>query len=200
MNARLILRFVADRLLDRTTYWLALVVGAVINLYGQLLLPWFRGSFDPPTDFLIEFEIRPDITILSVLLGFAFPFCVSIYSAVVARYKNRHLEVISNLREHAPDPMFLVDRNGAPVDAGARTWQFLKDHGIDDARKILGAELWSKIVSGEAMEDRPTVFFQPAQTAYVVCHAPTGNGGINLYLARLPEALAAAVAKWDKAP
>ena len=76
MEARLILRFVGDKLLDPATYILALVVGSIINLYGQFLLPWFRGSFDPPTDFLIEYEIRPDITIFSVLLGFAFMCCV----------------------------------------------------------------------------------------------------------------------------
>lgn len=186
MAARLIFRFVGDKLLDRSTYVLALVVGSIINLYGQILLPWFRGSFDPPTDFLIEYEIRPEITIFSVLLGFAFPFCVGLYSAVAARYQNRRIEAISSLPEHSPDPMFRADKDGGLVEAGAKSWQFLRTHGIDDAKKILGAELWARIVSGEPLEDRPTVYFEPTRTSYVVSHAPAGNGEFNIYLSRLP--------------
>ena len=97
MNIRLISIFVGAKLRDRSTYILALIVGLIINLYGQILLPWFRGSFDPPSDLLIEFEIRPAVTILSIFLGFLFPFCVGIYSAVTMRYKNRRTEAIARL-------------------------------------------------------------------------------------------------------
>ena len=112
MDSSLILQLVATKLRDRSTYVLALVVGAIINLYGQYLLPWFRGSFDPSTDFLIEYEIRPEITVFSVFLGFAFPFFVGLYSAVATRYKNRRIEAISRLPEFSPDPMFRADRSG----------------------------------------------------------------------------------------
>jgi hypothetical protein len=97
MNFRLISIFVGSKLRDRSTYILALIVGSIINLYGQILLPWFRGSFDPPSDLLIEYEIRPAITILSIFLGFLFPFCVGLYSAVTMRYKNRRTEAIARL-------------------------------------------------------------------------------------------------------
>ena len=73
MSSTLIYRYIGEKLRDKSVYVLMLIVGSIINLYGQLLLPWFRGSFDPPVDFLIEFEIRPEVTIFSVFLGFAFP-------------------------------------------------------------------------------------------------------------------------------
>ena len=92
MKFRVILRLIGERLVDRTTWVLALVVGTLINLYGQLLVPWFRGSFDPVTDFIIEFENRPELTLVSVFLAYAFPVFVGIYSAVTERYKNRRME------------------------------------------------------------------------------------------------------------
>ena len=94
MDLRLILRLISEKLVDRTTWMLAFVVGTLINLYGQLLVPWFRGSFDPITDFIIEYEIRPELTLVSVSLGYAFPVFVGIYSAVTARYKNRRMESV----------------------------------------------------------------------------------------------------------
>lgn len=191
MSSRLILRMVGEKLLDRTTYVLAFIVGTIINLYGQFLLPWFRGSFDPATDFLIEFEIRPDITVVSVLLGFAFPFCVGVYSAVATRYKSRATETASSLPERCPDPMFRADRDGRIVEAGTSTWQFLNQYGIDDVRKLLGRELWTRMISGDAMDDRPTVFFEPNQATYVVAHVTSGGDGVNVYMSRLPRALEA---------
>ena len=100
MKSRLILRLIGEKLRDRGTYVLAFVVGSIINIYGQFLLPWFRGSFDPATDFLIEFEIRPDITIISVAMGYAFPLCVSIYTAVAVRYKSRATSAVTSLPEN----------------------------------------------------------------------------------------------------
>ncbi len=92
MKFRVILRLICERLVDRTTWVLAFVVGTLINLYGQLLVPWFRGSFDPVTDFIIEYEIRPELTLISVFLAYAFPLFVGVYSAVTARYKNPRME------------------------------------------------------------------------------------------------------------
>ena len=92
MDIRLILRLIGEKLVDRTTWALAFVVGTLINLYGQLLVPWFRGSFDPVTDFIVEYEIRPELTVFSVFLGYAFPVFVGIYSGVASRYKNGRME------------------------------------------------------------------------------------------------------------
>ena len=186
MASGLIYRYIGEKLCDRSTYVLALIVGSIINFYGQFLLPWFRGSFDPPVDFLIEFEIRPEVTIFSVFLGFAFPFCVGVYSAVATRYKNRRIESIASLPDLCPDPMFRADKNGRLVEAGAGTKTFLARHGIDDARGILGEDLWMHIIKGEPMSDRPTVRFGPDDATYVVAHAPAPNGDINVYLTRLP--------------
>ncbi len=91
MDVRLILRLIGEKLVDRTTWALAFVVGTLINLYGQLLVPWFRGSLDPATDFVFEYEIRPELTLVSVILGYAFPVFVGVYSGVASRYKNRRM-------------------------------------------------------------------------------------------------------------
>ncbi len=154
MKSQSVARFIAGKLRDRSTYVVALVVGTIINLYGQFLLPWFRGSFDPPTDFLIEFEIRPEIIVFSVFLGFAFPFCIGLYSAVTARWKNRHLEVLFSLPENSPDPMLRFGADGTLVQAGSRTRAFLAAHRIDHAVDLLGADFWARIVAGEAAEER----------------------------------------------
>ncbi len=186
MTSGLVYRYIWEKLCDRSTYVLALIVGCIINFYGQFLLPWFRGSFDPPVDFLIEFEIRPEVTIFSVCLGFAFPFCVGVYSSVAARYKNRRIESISTLTNLCPNLMFRADKSGRLVEAGTITNEFLARHGIDDARGILGEDLWMRIISGKPMSDRPTVQFLPDGATYVVAHAPVPNGDFNLYLTRLP--------------
>jgi hypothetical protein len=189
MSSRLIYRYIIEKLRDRSTYILALIVGSIINLYGQFLLPWFRGSFDPPVDFLIEFEIRPEVTIFSVFLGFAFPFCVGLYSAVATRYKKRRIEAIATLPDLCPDPMFLADKSGRIVAAGAGTEAFLAGRGIDDARAILGEDLWLHIIGGEPMSDRPMVQLESEGATYVVAYTPGENGNINIYLARLPRDL-----------
>jgi hypothetical protein len=85
MVFRLIRRLVGEKLRDRTTYSLAAVVGTLINAYGQLLVPWFRTFSDPFDLFWIEFKVHPGLTLFSVFLAYAFPFCVDVYSAVATR-------------------------------------------------------------------------------------------------------------------
>jgi hypothetical protein len=186
MNIRLISNFVGAKLRDPSTYILAFIVGAIINLYGQILLPWFRGSFNPPSDLLIEFEIRPAITILSIFLGFLFPFCVGLYSAVTMRYNNRRTEAIARLPDCCPDPMFSAGFDSLIVDANASTKDFMERYGIDNAKQILGESLWGQIVSGEPMENNPIVFFEPAQSNYAISYCSTEFDTINIYLVRLP--------------
>lgn len=168
------------------------MVGTLINLYGQLLVPSFRGSFDPITDFIIEYEIRPELTLVSVFLAYAFPVFVGIYSAVTSRYQNRTMESMSAFSDRYPDPVFRAARNGQIAEAGAETRRFLDKYQIDYAQKILGEELWARMASKQPMSDRPTIYFEPDRAAYVVAHAPAGGHEINVYLARLPHALEAA--------
>jgi hypothetical protein len=47
----LIFSLILGKLRDRTTYLVALIVGTLINLYGQLFVPWIRNVGDPFTVF-----------------------------------------------------------------------------------------------------------------------------------------------------
>lgn len=89
MDIRLIRRLIGVKLNDPSTYWLALFVGSLINFYGQFLVPWFRDMGDPLTIFIQEFSNHPYLAIFSIILGYAFPFCVGLYSSVATLYKNR---------------------------------------------------------------------------------------------------------------
>ena len=186
MDFRLIGRLTADKVRDRTTYGVALVVGTLISAYGHLLVPWFRSDLNPLTVFANEFEVRPGLTLFSVFLAYAFPFCVGIYSAVAVRYKNRRVESIADFPERKPDPVFRATESGQLVEIGANTRTLFERHEIDSAQKILGSEVWRRIVSGEADEVETTVYFAPEDTNYVVSHARTHDNQINIYLARLP--------------
>lgn len=185
MDFRLIRRLIGDKLHDRTTYGVAVVVGTLISAYGQLLVPWLRDSGNPFTVFAGEFEVEPVLTSLSVFLAYAFPFCVGIYSAVAARYKNRRIESIADFPERKPDPVFRAARDGQLVEAGARTQEMFERYGIDSAQKILGEETWAQILAKQPEEGKALIFFEAEGVEYQVSHAPTANGEINLYLTRL---------------
>jgi hypothetical protein len=188
MDFRLIRRLISDKLRDRTTYVVAAVVGTLISAYGQLLVPWIRSGLDPFETFAAEFERTPVLTILSVFLAYAFPFCVGIYSAVAVRYANRRMESIADFPDRKPDPVFHADRNGHLVEVGATTQDLFDKYHVDSAQKILGDELWAEILSKQsAGGGTAKVFFAPEAAEYLVSHAPTDNGEINLYLTRLTD-------------
>ncbi len=185
MDFHLIARLIIDKLHDRTTYVLAAIVGTLINAYGQLLVPWFRSGVDPFEQFLTELELRPELTIFSVFLAFAFPFCVGIYSAVAARYKNRRIESIADFPERKPDPVFRAKKNGQLVEVGESTQRFFERFQIDCAQRILGEEAWSKIISNEQLDERIIIHFEAEKEKYLVTYAPTKNDQINIYMTRL---------------
>lgn len=186
MDYQLIRRLIVDKLYDRTTYVLAAIVGTLINLYGQLLVPWFRTDMDPFAMFAREFDLRPGVTLFSVFLGFAFPFCVGIYSAVAARYKNRRMESIADFPERKPDPVFRATRTGELVELGAITRQMFEHYEIDCAQRILGDDVWNRIVADGASAGTTKIYFAAEDAEYLVAHAPTRNEQINVYLTRLP--------------
>ena len=186
MDQSLIRRLIWDKLHDPTTYWLAAFVGTLINLFGQLLVPWFRGYGDPFFMFYLEFYKQPYLTIFSVFIGYAFPFCVGIYSSVATRYKNRRVESIADFPDRKPDPVFRAAQNGQLVEVGAATRSFFDKHQIDCAQKILGRETWDEIVAGTRAESGTTVYFAQEDVNYLITHATTENGEINIYLSRLP--------------
>ena len=181
----MITRYVIDKLRDRTTYILAAIVGTLINAYGQLLVPWFRTGANPLEQFIIEFVQRPKLTLFSVFLAFAFPFCVGIYSAVAARYKNRRLESIADFPERKPDPVFRAKKDGQLVEVGESTRKFFEKFNIESAQQIVGEEVWQHIISNDKSDERITVVFEAEGEKYLVAHAPTRNEQINIYMTRL---------------
>ena len=185
MDLRLISRLIMDKLHDRTTYVLAVIVGTLINAYGQLLVPWFRTGADPFEQFTTELTLRPKLTLFSVFLAFAFPFCVGIYSAVAARYKNRRVESMADFPERKPDPVFRAKKNGQLVEVGESTQKFFERFQIDCAQQILGEESWEKIVSNEQSDERIIVYFEAEREKYLVAYAPTKDDQINVYMTRL---------------
>lgn len=185
MDLRLIGRLIKDKMHDRTTYVLALIVGTLINAYGQLLVPWFRTGADPFGQFMAELAQSPRLTLFSVFLAFAFPFCVGIYSAVAARYKNRRIESIADFPERKPDPVFRANRDGQLVEVGETTQEFFNRFQIDCAQKILGEDTWDYIVTNEETDKRVVISFEAEGEKYLVAHTPTRNNQINIYMTRL---------------
>ena len=147
MDFRLIRRLIRDKVRDRATYGVAAVVGILISLYGQLLVPWFRGADSAVDAFLGELDERPALTAFSIVLAFAFPFCVGVYSSVATRYKNRRLKSVADFPDRKPDPVFRAAANGRMVEAGAETRVWCERLGITRAQDILGEEVWADIAS-----------------------------------------------------
>ncbi len=185
MDFRLIRRLIVDKLHDRTTYGVAAVVGTLISAYGHLLVPWIRSDVNPVTAFATEFGRTPFLTLFSVFLAYAFPFCVGIYSAVAVRYANRRIESIADFPDRKPDPVFRATRDGRLVEVGANTQRMFEKYQIDYAQNILGQQLWADIVSDKPIDGQIRIFFEAEGAEYLVAHAPTEDGEINVYLTRL---------------
>ena len=116
---------------------------------------------------------------------YAFPFCVGIYSAVAVRYANRRIESIADFPERKPDPVFRAARDGRLVEVGANTQRMFEKYQIDSAQKILGRQLWVDIVSDKPIDGQIKILFEAEGAEYLVAHAPTEDGEINVYLTRL---------------
>jgi len=186
MDFRLIRRLIVGKIKDRSTYVVAAVVGTLINVYGQLLVPWLRGLGDPFELLAHEFGERPGLAILSIFLAYAFPVCVGIYSSVATRYKIRRFESVADFPDRKPDPVFRVTRDGNIVEVGAATRELFEYYQVNSAQKILGEKVWAKIVCMEGAGNSGTVFFEAEGASYIVSHAPTNDDLINVYLTRLP--------------
>ena len=73
MNWPLIFTYVSEKLADPGLYLLALVVGTVINLYGQILVPRLRNR-SPIAALRSEYNQRRLLLALSVFIAYFFPF------------------------------------------------------------------------------------------------------------------------------
>jgi hypothetical protein len=164
----------------------------VINLYGQILVPWLRGSDSPFDDLMTEASVRPVLMFTSVALGYMFPLLVSVYSSVATRYRNRNLESRSDFPDLKPDPVFRADPDGAILDCGATTRAFFDTYGVARAQEILGGDTWRRIVEGDPdlEHEQLTIHFAPEDAVYIVAHSPRADGAINIYLTRLVGAVA----------
>ena len=186
MDFGLIRRLIADKMRDRTTYVVAVVVGTLISAYGHLFVPWIRDT-DPFVKLGTDLQERPLLTVVSVCLAYAFPMLVGIYSAVAVRYKNRRIESIADFPERRPDPVFRATRSGQLVEVGARTQEFFQEYAVDRAQTIIGEDAWDLIVA-DKVDGVIKVYFEPENMQYLVAHARTSNDELNVYLTRLPAA------------
>jgi hypothetical protein len=186
VDFRLLQRLVAAKFRDRSTYIVALIVGTLINAYGQLLVPWFRGATDSLVALAAEFERNPGLTLFSIFLAYAFPLCVGVYASVATRYKGRRFESVADFPDRKPDPVFRAAPNGRIVEVGAATRALFEQYEIDSAQTILGDDLWREIVSKRTPACGRNIYFGPEGASYALSHAPTNNEEINIYLTRLP--------------
>ncbi len=186
MDGALIRRLLGDKLRDAETYWIAAVVGTLINGYGQLLVPWFRGAGDPFAAWAAECQVRPALTTFSVILAYAFPLAVGVTSSVITRYKNRRIESVADFPERKPDPVFRAARDGRLVEIGAATSEFFRKYNVDTAQSILGEAVWSEIVAARAPGGGQLIYFDAENSYYVVSYAPTAQDQVNVYMTQLP--------------
>lgn len=83
MESSVLVDLALQRLREPSLWWLVGVVGLLINLYGQVLVPWLRG-IDSLDAVRREARTRPGLLFSSVLLAFLFPLLVSLVSSVTA--------------------------------------------------------------------------------------------------------------------
>jgi hypothetical protein len=185
MDLNYVKRLIFDKLRDAETYWIAGLVGTLINAFGHLLVPWIRGSEDPWAILVEEFQAHPALTIFSILLAYAFPLLVGVTSSVLTRYRNRRIESVADFPERKPDPVFRANRTGDFVEVGASTREFFREFNVDSAKKILGTEIWSEIAVAKEPGGGKIISFEPEGADYVVSYTPTANDKVNVYMTRL---------------
>jgi PAS domain-containing protein len=137
------------------TYILTAIVGSIINVYGQLLVPWLRGD-DAITEWNRQCDANAGLVMLSVILGYLFPLFVSTFSAVATRYRTRHVEELAEFPDHKPDPVFRADRNGQVLSMGAATEELFRKHQVERAQQILGDDAWQAVLEAAATEATAT--------------------------------------------
>lgn len=189
IQLRLIGRYTRDKLLDRSTYHLAFVVGTIINLYGHILVPMFRGVPQPFGDFVAELKQAPVMMTISLAVGYLFPFLVGLYAAVATRYGARHYELKAQFPDTKPDPVFRAAPDGHLLDAGDRTLEFFDKYSFYSAQAVLGTQLWERIqalnASGEELPVDTKVDIPVCEASFLVSFSPAGDdGAVNVYLTK----------------
>jgi len=177
---RLQTKYLAEKLKQLDTYITTLIVGSFVNLYGQLLVPILRGETEPLQSFLYQFKNFPISVLLSVFLGYAFPFLVNIFTGVYTRYQHRIYESQALFPALKPDPVFRSNPDGKIILAGENTQKILDQYSIKYAQDILGKETWEKILLGH--EEEIDVYVPSIKARFIVVYARTKDGLINIYM------------------
>ncbi|MHA1548760.1 MAG: hypothetical protein ACTSYE_07495 [Alphaproteobacteria bacterium] len=186
MDTEIIGRILRDKLRDSETYWIAAIVGTLINGYGQLLVPWFRGAASPFVAARDEFAVNPGLMIFSIILAYVFPLVVGVTSSVLTRYRGRRIESVADFPDRKPDPVFRAAQDGSLVEVGESTQQLFAKHRIESAQSILGENLWTEILAARAPGGGRVIYFRPENREYVVSFAPTAHDHVNIYMTPLP--------------
>jgi hypothetical protein len=185
-GAALLSRYIREKLRRRDTYVTALVVGVVINAYGQLLVPWLRGRSDPWAVFMEKVESDPALTAVSVGLGFLFPLLVGVYSSVATRWSSRQLESRAQFPDAKPDPVFRASLDGEILDAGETTRALFDKYNVARAADVVGGAVWEQLAAaaraGKALTRQPRIYFEKADAWYLVATSPTPDNHVNVYL------------------
>lgn len=176
-----------QQLPSRDTLLTTLVVGTLINLYGQVLVPLLRGMSDALAELSRNLTEVPLLAFVSIAFGYTFPWLVSAYAGARARVDTEAAASLAQFPDLKPDPVFRAREDGTVVEAGAQTRVMFDRHRVERAQDI-----WARIadaIAGDGLLPAPeTVYFAPADTWYAVA-ASTAPGGINVYLAAVPRSV-----------
>jgi hypothetical protein len=185
-EAKLVSRYAAEKLRDASTYKVAFIVGTLINLFGQILVPFLRGRPNVADAFLTELEARPALAALSIIVAYVFPVIVQVHSAVTSRIRGSGAEMRATLIDSKPDPVFRAAADGRIIHASASTRALLDRCGLDTAQDVLGAELWERICEtqrrGHQLSRETYVHVDALDDSFFVVHSPGADGAANIYL------------------
>ena len=185
--------YLKDKLSQRSTYVLPAIVGTLINSYGQFLIPYLRGAENPFERFVGELSSSPGLVILSIFVGYCFPFLVALYSAVMTRFGTRGIELKAQFPDNKPDPVFCAEEDGTFILFGNKTKQFIDKLGFQTAIEFLGQDLWKNILSSVNGETdkyfSPLFFSEESQKRFLVRYSKNPERGINVYLTEMPDGL-----------
>lgn len=182
-------RTFAARMTRRSTWVTALIVGTLINVYGQILVPLLRGADGPLTGLRDGFVDAPGLALLSVALGYLFPLGVSALAAARTQHEHRGVASLAQFPDLKPDPVFRATPGGEVIEAGAQTRRMFDLHGVRCAQDLLGDEAWSRITSAVnragVLPVPESIFYEPDGHWYAVTAARSPDG-INVYMAVVP--------------
>jgi len=185
-EAKLVSKYAVEKLRDFSTYKVAFIVGTLINLFGQILVPFLRGRPNVGEAFLSELEARPALAALSIAVAYVFPIIVQVHSAVTSRIRGHGAEMRAAFIDSKPDPVFRVAADGRIIDADASTRAQLTRCGLDTAQDVLGAELWERICeahrSGRQLPRETYIRVEALDDSFFVAHSAGADGAANIYL------------------